>query len=69
MFYLSQEKKRLSVSWSDEDNSESEPEDEADKHVTALTGRYEFDEDSCEEELSFEKLVASHRELCIISEF
>lgn len=66
--YLKKQKKGLYVSWFDEDNSESEPEDEYDKHVTALTGRYESDEDSCNEELSYEELATSYRELCIRSE-
>lgn len=66
--YLKKQKKGLSVSWSDDDDSESEPEDEASKYVTALTRRYEFDEDSCDEELSYEELAASYRELCIRSE-
>ncbi|XP_050887267.1 uncharacterized protein LOC127092437 [Lathyrus oleraceus] len=60
--------KGLSVSWSDEDNSESEPEEEADKHVTALNGICESDDDSCDEELSCEELDASYRELRIKSE-
>ncbi|XP_050889874.1 uncharacterized protein LOC127095195 [Lathyrus oleraceus] len=61
--YLKKQKKGLSFSWSDEDNSESEPEEEADKHVTALTRRWES-----EDELSYEELAASYRELCIRSE-
>lgn len=69
MSYLSQRtKKGLIVSWFDDDNSESELEDEASKHVTALTGRYESDEDSCDEELSYEELATSYREICIRSE-
>ncbi|XP_050888876.1 uncharacterized protein LOC127094045 [Lathyrus oleraceus] len=53
----------LYVSWSDEDNSESELEEEADKYITTLTGRWESDEDSYDEELSYEELNASYREL------
>ena len=56
------------VYWSDDDNSESEVEDEAIKHVTALTRRYESNEDSCDEEVSYDELVASYKELCIRSE-
>lgn len=37
--YLKKQKKGLFVSWSDEDNSEIESEEETDKHITALTGR------------------------------
>ena len=41
MSYISQEtKKGLFVSWSDDDNSKSEPGYEVAKHVTTLTGRY-----------------------------
>lgn len=69
MSYLSQEtKKGLFVSWFDDDNSESEPEDEVVKQVTALIGRYKYDEDSCDEELSYEELDATYKELCIRSE-
>lgn len=58
----------MSISWSHDDNSQSEPKDEATKHVIALTGRYESDEDSCDEEVSYEELASSYKELCIISE-
>lgn len=53
----------MSISWSDDDNFESDHEDEAVKNVTALIGRYESDE-----EVSYEELDAFYRELCIISE-
>src|SRR3954467_15056421 len=64
--YLKKQKRGLSVSWSDED-SESDFEEESAKHVTALTGIYNSDEDSSEDELSFEELAASYRKLCIRS--
>src|SRR3954462_8099397 len=64
--YLKKQKKGLSVSWSDED-SESDFEEESAKHVTALTGVYNSDEDSSEDELSFEELATSYRKLCIRS--
>ncbi|XP_050920063.1 uncharacterized protein LOC127137667 [Lathyrus oleraceus] len=66
--YLKKQKKGLSVSWSDYDNSESESKDEVVKHVTDLTGRYESDEDSCDEEVSYEEPGASYEELRIKSE-
>ncbi|XP_050896014.1 uncharacterized protein LOC127102712 [Lathyrus oleraceus] len=66
--YLKKLKKILYISWSDEDNSESELEEEVYKHVTALIGIWESDEDSCDEELFYEELVAAYRELCIRSE-
>src|SRR3954469_20652101 len=64
--YLKKQKKGLSVSWSDED-SESDFEEESAKHVTALTGVCNSDEDSSEDELSFEELATSYRKLCIRS--
>jgi hypothetical protein len=42
--------------------------DEIAKHVTAFTGRYEFDKDSCDEDVSYEELVASYKELCVRKE-
>src|SRR4051812_31849231 len=62
--YLKKQKKGLSVSWSDED-SESDFEEESAKHVTALTGIYNSDEDSRKDELTFEELAVSYRKLCI----
>ena len=51
------------ISWSNDDNSESEPDDEDVKHVTALTGRYESDEDSCDEEVEGEERSKMQRNL------
>ncbi|MCH92223.1 gag-pol polyprotein, partial [Trifolium medium] len=48
-----------------EDDSEGEVESEAVKNITALTGRYMYDTDSCDEEVSYEELAASYKELCI----
>ena len=60
MPHISKEtKKGLYVSWYDDDNSESETDDEAAKHVTALTGSYESDEDSCDEEVSYDEMATS----------
>ena len=47
---------RLCASWSEED-SESDPEEEAAKQVFALTGICDSNEDSKCEERTFEKLV------------
>ncbi|XP_050888765.1 uncharacterized protein LOC127093915 [Lathyrus oleraceus] len=52
----------------DDDNSESEPENESAKHVTTLTRRYDYDEDSCDEEVSYDELATSYKEMCIKSE-
>ena len=58
----------MSASCSDDEDSEGEPNDEIAKHVTAFTGRYESDEDSCDEDVSYEELVESYKKLCVISE-
>jgi uncharacterized protein YpuA (DUF1002 family) len=58
----------MTVTWSDEDMSEEEVESETVKHITALTGVYMSDEESCDEELTFDVLAASYKELCIRSE-
>ena len=52
--------------WSDED-SESEAGGESAKHVTDLIGTYISDGDSSDEELTFEELAATYKELCIKS--
>ncbi|MCI29225.1 gag-pol polyprotein, partial [Trifolium medium] len=65
--FLKKQKKGLTVSWSEED-SEGEVETEAAKHITALTGICMSDTKSCDEDISYEELVASYKELCIKSE-
>ena len=64
--YLKRQDKGLNVIWSDED-AESEAGGESAKHVTTLTGTYIFDGDSSDEELTFEELAATYKELCIKS--
>jgi chromosome segregation ATPase len=39
------------------------PNDETAEHVAAFTGRYEYDEDSCDEEVTYEELLTSYIEL------
>jgi len=53
----------LIVSWSDEDDSEGEVENEYAKLVKALTGRCISDSESCDEELAYEELAASYKDL------
>jgi hypothetical protein len=60
------QKKVLSVTWSDRD-SESESEGESAKHVNALTSVYASDDDSSGDELTFDELTASYKELCVKS--
>ena len=66
--YLKKQKKSLVVSWSNEDNSEGEVENEYAKNVTALTGIYMFDAESGDEELTYEELTISYKELYTKSE-
>jgi len=52
-------------------NSESQRRDRNDKnfnHVTTLTGRYESDNESSDEEVSYEELYDSYKELFVKSE-
>ncbi|MCI62321.1 gag-pol polyprotein, partial [Trifolium medium] len=65
---MKKQKKGLTVSWSDEDESEGDVESEAAKHITALTGICMSDAESCDEEISYDDLAASYKELCIRSE-
>ncbi|XP_050878662.1 uncharacterized protein LOC127082468 [Lathyrus oleraceus] len=44
-----------------------ETDDETAKHVTSFTSRYEYDEDSCAEDVSYEEFSASYKELCVKS--
>ncbi|MCI19135.1 gag-protease polyprotein, partial [Trifolium medium] len=65
--YLKKQKKSLVVSWSYEDDSEEEVDGETAKHVSALTGICMADEESNDEEVSYDELAASYKELCIRS--
>ncbi|MCI42232.1 gag-protease polyprotein, partial [Trifolium medium] len=66
--FLKKLKKGFTVSWSDEDESEGEMESESAKQITALTGICTSDAESCDEELTYDELAASYKELCIRSE-
>jgi len=48
--------------------SSNEPDDETTTHVTTFTGRCEFDEDSCDEDVPYEELADSYKELYARSE-
>ncbi|CAJ2638184.1 unnamed protein product [Trifolium pratense] len=63
--FLKKQKKGLTVSWSDED---SEEEADTAKSIHALTGVCTSDTESCDEELTFDELAESYRELCLKSE-
>ncbi|MCI40171.1 gag-protease polyprotein, partial [Trifolium medium] len=60
--YLKKQKKSLVVSWSDEDDSEEEVDSETAKHVRALTCICMADEESHDEEVSYDELAASYKE-------
>ncbi|GAU10419.1 hypothetical protein TSUD_419150, partial [Trifolium subterraneum] len=66
--YLKKQKKSLNVTWSDEDESEEEGEFEVAKHVTVLTGIVTSDTESCDEEVSYDELAETYRDLCLVSE-
>ncbi|KAK2375776.1 gag-protease polyprotein [Trifolium repens] len=40
-----------------------EPGDETVEHIAAFTGRYESDEDSCDEDITFDELASTYKEL------
>ncbi|PNX60032.1 gag-protease polyprotein, partial [Trifolium pratense] len=63
--FLKKQKKGLTVSWSDED---SEEEADAANSIHALTSVCTSDTESCDEELTFDELAKSYRELCLKSE-
>ncbi|XP_058726389.1 uncharacterized protein LOC131597731 [Vicia villosa] len=46
-------------------DSDNESEEETTKHVTILTSAYAYDDDSSDDELTFDELVASYKKLCI----
>jgi len=53
----------LTIAWSDKDISESVNEYEPLKRVTAFTGRVFSDTESCDEELAYDDLAASYKDL------
>src|SRR4051812_15310923 len=59
--YHKEQKKGLTVTWSDED---SDSKKETAKHVTVSTRIYESDDDSSDDELTFDELAASYKKLC-----
>ncbi|MCI74394.1 gag-pol polyprotein, partial [Trifolium medium] len=65
--YLKKQKKGLTVTWSYEESKE-ESESEIVNKITALTGTYNSDADSSDEEVSYNELAASYKDLCIRSE-
>ncbi|XP_058741244.1 uncharacterized protein LOC131613606 [Vicia villosa] len=64
--FLKEQKKGLSVTWSNGD-FESESQEETAKHITVLTSVCASDDDSNEDELTFDELAASYKDLCVRS--
>ncbi|GAU45662.1 hypothetical protein TSUD_293710 [Trifolium subterraneum] len=65
--FLKKQKKSLNVTWSDVDESEEEGESDVAKHVTVLTGIVTSDTESCDEEVSYDELAETYRDLCLVS--
>ncbi|KAK2403194.1 gag-protease polyprotein [Trifolium repens] len=66
--YLKKQKKGLVVTWYDEDISDNELEGVAANHMSAMTGVCDYDNDSCDEDLTYKELASAYKELCIRSE-
>ncbi|WJX89653.1 hypothetical protein P8452_71632 [Trifolium repens] len=66
--YLKRQKKGLSASWCDEDDFVSELASNSSNQVNAMTGVCLSDNESCDEDLTYEELAAAYRKLCIRSE-
>jgi len=64
--FLKKQKKSLTVSWSDDDESEGDEEKESTKHIAALTSRFLLDADSGNKDLTYDELAASHIKLSSI---
>ena len=65
--FLKKQKKSLTVAWSDEDILERISESESTKRVTVLTGRFLSDTESCDEELVYDELATSYKNLYVRS--
>jgi hypothetical protein len=59
--FLKRQKKGLTVSWSDEDESDKESENVAANLVSAMTGVYCSDSESDDEELTLEELASVYK--------
>ncbi|CAJ2673932.1 unnamed protein product [Trifolium pratense] len=65
--YQKRTKKGLTVSWSDDDDSEDDTASVTAKHISVLTGTITSDTKSCDGEVTYEELADSYRELCLKS--
>jgi hypothetical protein len=66
--YLKKQRKSLNVSWSDEEDSECEMDNETTKQVNAMTNRCLSDTDSSDEDATYQELVTTYKELLTRSE-
>ncbi|CAJ2670392.1 unnamed protein product [Trifolium pratense] len=66
--YQKRTKKGLTVSWSEDDNSEDDTASVTAKHISVLTGIVTSDTESDDGEVTYEELVESYKELCLKSE-
>src|ERR1044072_8935997 len=64
--FLKKQKKGMAATWSDGDSG-SYSEEESAKLVTALSGVCNSDNDSSDEEVTFEELADTYKKLCIRS--
>ncbi|CAJ2636000.1 unnamed protein product [Trifolium pratense] len=66
--YQKRAKKGLTVSWSEDDDSEDDTASVTAKHISVLTGIITSDTESDDGEVTYEELAASYKELCLKSE-
>ncbi|WJX19410.1 hypothetical protein P8452_09112 [Trifolium repens] len=66
--YLKKQKKGLAVTWSDEDNFDNEADNVTANHVRAMTGVCFSDNDSYDEEFTFEELISMYKNMYLKSE-
>ncbi|WJX88834.1 hypothetical protein P8452_70878 [Trifolium repens] len=66
--YLKKQKKGLTVTWSDEDNSDNELENVAANYVSAMIDVCLSDNDSCDDKFTYEDLASMNKDLYLKSE-
>ncbi|KAK2449300.1 gag-protease polyprotein [Trifolium repens] len=66
--YLKKQKKGLAVSWSDEENSDNESEDMTANHIRVTTDESLSDNNSSDDELTYEEVVSINKDLYLKSE-
>jgi len=61
--FLKKQKKSLTISWSEDDESERYMENESTKHVAALTGRVFSNDEFYDENLVYDELVVTYKKI------